>query len=51
MTFYRHAIDMKLKESEERLKLALASSNMGMWSEMWRPTRYSGPPNVMTYSG
>ena len=31
MAFYRHALDMKLKESEERLKLALASSHMGVW--------------------
>jgi PAS domain S-box-containing protein len=31
MALYRHAQDMKLKESEERLKLALASSHMGIW--------------------
>ena len=28
---YRHALDEKLRESENRLKLALASSHMGIW--------------------
>jgi PAS domain S-box-containing protein len=31
MALYRHALDMKLKASEERLKLALASSHTGVW--------------------
>jgi PAS domain S-box-containing protein len=31
MTLYRHALDTKLKASEERLKLALASSRTGVW--------------------
>ncbi len=31
MAFYRHQLDMKLKESENRLKLALASAQMGAW--------------------
>ena len=31
ISLYRHSLDMKLKESEDRLKLALAASHMGAW--------------------
>jgi PAS domain S-box-containing protein len=47
MALYRHALDMKLKESDERLKLALASSHMGVWERnlatdevFWSPECY-----------
>ncbi len=31
MALYRHGLDMKLKESESRLALALAAAHMGVW--------------------
>ena len=31
MSLYRHDLDAKLKESDDRLKLALASAHMGIW--------------------
>ena len=47
IALYRHSLDMKLKESENRLKLALTASHMGVWEAdmasnrvLWSPQCY-----------
>ncbi len=53
MALYRHGLDMKLKESDSRLKSALASALMGAWEwdvatdEMaWTPESYELTPSI-----
>lgn len=48
MALYRHSLDMKVRESEERLKIALSSARMGVWEwdartneVFWSPESYS----------
>jgi PAS domain S-box-containing protein len=54
---YRHTVDMKLKKSEERLKLALDSAHMGVWewdmrtNELFWPSEshaIAGPESLAT---
>jgi two-component system, cell cycle sensor histidine kinase and response regulator CckA len=47
MALYRHSVDMELRESNNRLKLALASAQMGVWEWdartdklLWSPESY-----------
>jgi two-component system cell cycle sensor histidine kinase/response regulator CckA len=47
IALYRHSLDIKLKESENRLKLALTASHMGVWEAdiaanriLWSPQCY-----------
>ena len=53
MALYRHALDMKVKESDSRLKSALVSARMGAWEwnvatdEMvWTPESYELTPST-----
>jgi PAS domain S-box-containing protein len=51
MALYRHSLDRKLKESEERLRLALSSARMGVWEWDARTNNVFWSPGSSTVAG